>query len=75
MSRFPSPVRGAMVDSPPTYTSEHDYVTYEAYSNLSYFSRALPPVPRDCPTPLGVVGKSGCLWPHLLLSNACVIVF
>lgn len=49
-------VRGSVVDSPPTYTSEHDYVTYEAYRNRSYYARALPPVPKDCPTPLGVVG-------------------
>ncbi|XP_053381120.1 prostaglandin G/H synthase 2-like isoform X1 [Mercenaria mercenaria] len=49
-------IRGAMVDSPATYTSEHDYITYEAYGNRSYFARALPPVPKDCPTPLGVVG-------------------
>lgn len=45
------------MDSPATYTSEHDYITYEAYGNRSYFARALPPVPKDCPTPLGVVGK------------------
>ncbi|XP_052789635.1 prostaglandin G/H synthase 2-like [Mya arenaria] len=49
-------LRGSMIDSPPLYTSEHDYVTYEAFSNRSYFARALPPVPKDCPTPLGVVG-------------------
>ncbi|XP_052223154.1 prostaglandin G/H synthase 2-like isoform X2 [Dreissena polymorpha] len=49
-------IRGAMVDSPPLFNSEHDYTTYDVYSNTSYFARALPPVPRDCPTPLGVVG-------------------
>ncbi|WAR30236.1 PGH2-like protein [Mya arenaria] len=36
-------LRGSMIDSPPLYTSEHDYVTYEAFSNRSYFARALPP--------------------------------
>ena len=58
MTFMNSSVRGAMVDSPATYTSEHDYITYEAYGNRSYFARALPPVPKDCPTPLGVVGKA-----------------
>ncbi|KAK3600358.1 hypothetical protein CHS0354_015956 [Potamilus streckersoni] len=50
-------MRSAMVDSPPTYTSDHSYITWEAAANLSYFTRALPPVPLDCPTPLGVWGK------------------
>ncbi|KAL4218779.1 Prostaglandin G/H synthase 2 [Mactra antiquata] len=51
-------IRGAVVDSPPTYTSEHEYITYEAYGNTSYFARALPPIPKDCPKPMGVVGPT-----------------
>lgn len=46
-----------MIDSPPTYNADYDYKSWEAYSNLSYYTRALPPVPQDCPTPMGVVGE------------------
>ncbi|KAM9796760.1 prostaglandin G/H synthase 2 [Syngnathus typhle] len=49
--------RSHMIDSPPTYNADYDYKNWEAYSNLSYYTRALPPVPNDCPTPMGVVGK------------------
>lgn len=45
-----------MVDSPPTYESDHHYITLNAYYNESYYARALPPVPHHCPTPMGVVG-------------------
>ena len=57
-------VRGEVVDSPATYTSEHEYITYEAYGNWSYFSRALPPVPRDCPTPHGIWGEFRCIFDY-----------
>nr|XP_011440168.2 prostaglandin G/H synthase 2 [Crassostrea gigas]XP_034302669.1 prostaglandin G/H synthase 2 [Crassostrea gigas]XP_034302670.1 prostaglandin G/H synthase 2 [Crassostrea gigas] len=50
-------VRAAMLESPPPYTSEHDYITVEANFNYSVFTRALPPVPKECPTPMGVWGK------------------
>ncbi|KAG5276282.1 hypothetical protein AALO_G00130150 [Alosa alosa] len=49
--------RSHLIESPPTYNSEYDYKNWEAYSNLTYYTRTLPPVPRDCPTPMGVVGK------------------
>ncbi|XP_077463497.1 prostaglandin G/H synthase 2 [Stigmatopora argus] len=49
--------RSHMVDSPPTYNADYDYKNWEAYSNLSYYTRALPPVLQDCPTPMGAVGK------------------
>lgn len=48
--------RGDLVDSPPTYESDHSYITLNAYYNESYYGRALPPVPEHCPTPLGVKG-------------------
>nr|ALG96664.1 cyclooxygenase [Arabella sp. JCH-2014] len=51
-------LRAEMVDSPAVYTSAHTYVTFEAAANTSYFMRGLPPVPTDCPTPMGVAGKS-----------------
>lgn len=50
-------VRSDMIDSPPTYTSEHEYITKEAYFNYSVYTRTLPPVPKDCPTPMGVWGN------------------
>ncbi|KAG8003168.1 Prostaglandin G/H synthase 2 [Nibea albiflora] len=49
--------RSHMIDSPPTFNADYGYMNWEAYSNLSYYTRTLPPVPEDCPTPMGVVGK------------------
>uniref|UniRef100_A0AAQ4QRN2 Prostaglandin G/H synthase 2 n=1 Tax=Gasterosteus aculeatus aculeatus TaxID=481459 RepID=A0AAQ4QRN2_GASAC len=49
--------RSHLIDSPPTYNADYGYKNWEAYSNLSYYTRTLPPVPEDCPTPMGVVGK------------------
>ncbi len=50
--------RGASVDSPPLYNSGYDYVTTESHYNRSYYARSLPPVPQNCPTPMGVAGES-----------------
>ncbi|XP_010187005.1 PREDICTED: prostaglandin G/H synthase 2 isoform X2 [Mesitornis unicolor] len=49
--------RSHLIDSPPTYNSDYSYKSWEAYSNLSYYTRSLPPVGLDCPTPMGVKGK------------------
>uniref|UniRef100_A0A7N6FHV1 Uncharacterized protein n=1 Tax=Anabas testudineus TaxID=64144 RepID=A0A7N6FHV1_ANATE len=49
--------RSHLIDSPPTYNADYGYKSWEAYSNLSYYTRTLPPVPEDCPTPMGVAGK------------------
>ncbi|KAG9351117.1 hypothetical protein JZ751_025007 [Albula glossodonta] len=49
--------RSHLIDSPPTYNSDYSYKSWEAYSNLSYYTRTLPPIPEDCPTPMGVAGK------------------
>ncbi|XP_063057321.1 prostaglandin G/H synthase 2 [Engraulis encrasicolus] len=49
--------RSHLIESPPTYNSDYDYKNWEAYSNLTYYTRTLPPVPLDCPTPMGVAGK------------------
>nr|XP_056700482.1 prostaglandin G/H synthase 2 [Euleptes europaea] len=49
--------RSHLIESPPTYNSHYSYKSWEAYSNLSYYTRALPPVAHDCPTPMGVKGK------------------
>ncbi|TNN30898.1 Prostaglandin G/H synthase 2 [Liparis tanakae] len=48
--------RSHLIDSPPTFNADYDYKSWEAYSNLSYYTRTLPPVPQDCPTPMGAVG-------------------
>uniref|UniRef100_A0A4X1TRQ3 Prostaglandin G/H synthase 2 n=1 Tax=Sus scrofa TaxID=9823 RepID=A0A4X1TRQ3_PIG len=49
--------RSHLIDSPPTYNMHYGYKSWEAFSNLSYYTRALPPVPDDCPTPMGVKGR------------------
>ncbi|XP_074952857.1 prostaglandin G/H synthase 2 [Phalacrocorax aristotelis] len=49
--------RSHLIDSPPTYNSDYSYKSWEAYSNISYYTRSLPPVGLDCPTPMGVKGK------------------
>ena len=48
--------RGDMIDSPNRFESDHSYVTLDAFFNETYFGRTLPPVPTDCPTPMGVKG-------------------
>jgi len=50
--------RGSFLDIPTTYNSEYEYITTDAYFNQSQYARTLPPVHKDCPTPLGVAGKS-----------------
>ncbi|XP_074871789.1 prostaglandin G/H synthase 1 [Carettochelys insculpta] len=50
-------VRANLIPSPPTYNSAYDYISWEAYANVSYYTRVLPPVPDDCPTPMGATGK------------------
>ncbi|KAK7896477.1 hypothetical protein WMY93_021802 [Mugilogobius chulae] len=47
-------VRSNFIPSPPTYNSKYSYLSWESYYNVSYYTRLLPPVPKDCPTPLGV---------------------
>lgn len=49
--------RGSMVDTPPPYNTGYDYITTESHFNQSYYARSLPPVPKNCPTPMGVAGK------------------
>jgi len=53
----PFTVRATLIPSPPTYNSKYDYLNWEAYSNITYYTRILPPVPQDCPTPMGTKGK------------------
>lgn len=51
------PARSNLIPSPPTYNSKYGYLNWEAYYNTTYYTRLLPPVPEDCPTPMGVTGK------------------
>ncbi|KAM8743255.1 prostaglandin G/H synthase 1-like [Acanthopagrus schlegelii] len=62
-------VRSNLIPSPPTFNSKYGYLNWESYSNLSYYTRLLPPVPEDCPTPLGVKGKAGLPDPELLVDR------
>ncbi|KAK2901104.1 hypothetical protein Q8A67_009219 [Cirrhinus molitorella] len=43
--------RSHLVNSPPTYNADYNYKSWEAYSNLSYYTRTLAPLPQNCPTP------------------------
>lgn len=52
-----SAVRSNLIPSPPTYNLAYDYISWEAFSNVSYYTRILPSVPKDCPTPMGTRGE------------------
>ncbi|NXF30511.1 PGH1 synthase, partial [Nyctibius bracteatus] len=59
-------VRANLIPSPPTFNSDYGYISWEAYANVSYYTRVLPPVPDDCPTPMGTKGKRQLPDPELL---------
>uniref|UniRef100_A0A665X219 Prostaglandin G/H synthase 1 n=1 Tax=Echeneis naucrates TaxID=173247 RepID=A0A665X219_ECHNA len=59
-------VRSDLIPSPPTYNTKYGYLSWESYYNLSYYTRLLPPVPEDCPLPMGTKGKSTLPDPKLL---------
>ncbi|POI34967.1 hypothetical protein CIB84_001279, partial [Bambusicola thoracicus] len=50
-------LRANLIPSPPTFNSQYGYISWEAYANVSYYTRILPPVPAECPTPMGTKGK------------------
>lgn len=50
-------VRANLIPSPPTFNSDYGYISWEAYANVSYYTRILPPVPDGCPTPMGTKGS------------------
>lgn len=62
-------VRSNVIPSPPTFNTDYYYLSWESYYNLSYYTRLLPPVPKDCPTPLGVKGAAGLPDPELLVER------
>ncbi|NXA49871.1 PGH1 synthase, partial [Nothocercus julius] len=49
--------RANLIPSPPTFNSAYGYISWEAYANVSYYTRVLPPVPDGCPTPMGTKGR------------------
>lgn len=49
--------RSELIPSPPTYNTKYGYLSWESYSNISYYTRLLPPVPVDCPLPMGTKGR------------------
>jgi len=51
-------VRTELIPSPPTYNSKYGYLNLESYSNISYYTRLLPPIPEDCPLPMGTKGET-----------------
>ncbi|NWS54072.1 PGH1 synthase, partial [Chunga burmeisteri] len=59
-------VRANLIPSPPTFNSDYGYISWEAYANVSYYTRVLPPVPDNCPTPMGAKGKQQLPDPQLL---------
>ncbi|XP_075881871.1 prostaglandin G/H synthase 1-like isoform X2 [Nelusetta ayraudi] len=59
-------VRSELIPSPPTYNTKYGYLSWESYINISYYTRLLPPVPEDCPLPMGTKGKSVLPEPNVL---------
>lgn len=64
-------VRSELIPSPPTYNTKYGYLSWESYSNISYYTRLLPPVPEDCPLPMGTKGRNhaGIHRQHCFLAN------
>lgn len=50
--------RISLIPSPPTYNTNYGYLNWESYYNLSYYTMILPPIPEDCPLPMGSKGIS-----------------
>lgn len=61
--------RSNLIPSPPTYNSRYGYLSWESYFNRSYYTRILPPVPDDCPTPMGVKGPTRLPDPEVLVER------
>ncbi|XP_028665065.1 prostaglandin G/H synthase 1 [Erpetoichthys calabaricus] len=65
-------VRSNLIPSPPTYNSAYGYINWESYSNVTYYTRLLPPVPEDCPTPMGSKGKAELPDPNIIVEKFLV---
>uniref|UniRef100_H3DDR9 Prostaglandin G/H synthase 1 n=1 Tax=Tetraodon nigroviridis TaxID=99883 RepID=H3DDR9_TETNG len=53
--RFVLTVRIKLIPIIPTYNTKYGYLNWESYYNTSYYTRILPPVPEDCPLPMGAI--------------------
>lgn len=62
-------VRSDLIPCPPTYNTKYGYLSWEAYSNISYYTRLLPPVPEDCPLPMGTKGETLHFAPQEFMSR------
>lgn len=49
-------IRATVPPWPEAHNTAADYATFHGYHNKSYYSQTLPPVPKNCPTPMGVAG-------------------
>lgn len=47
----------SLVPEPSAYVGMDDYTSMNSYLNKSVYARSLPPIPENCPLPMGVVGK------------------
>lgn len=54
---FPFSVRVALVAEPTAYIGTDDYTSMDTYLNKTVYARSLPPIPENCPLPMGVVGE------------------
>uniref|UniRef100_H2ZG05 prostaglandin-endoperoxide synthase n=1 Tax=Ciona savignyi TaxID=51511 RepID=H2ZG05_CIOSA len=57
MMQFVLKLRVGFVTEPSPYRGMGSYPSWQAYANDSMYVRTLPPVPLNCPTPMGVKGK------------------
>ncbi|KAG7490925.1 prostaglandin G/H synthase 1-like [Solea senegalensis] len=62
-------IRSDLIPSPPTYNTKYGYLNWESYNNISYYTRLLPPVPEDCPLPMGTKGKPVLPDPKVLMER------
>lgn len=49
-------IRATFPPWPEPHNTAADYVTFHGYHNKSYYALTLPPVPKNCPTPMGIAG-------------------
>ncbi|XP_039254186.2 prostaglandin G/H synthase 2-like [Styela clava] len=54
--KFILKIRALSPEWPEPHNTAADYITWDGYTNKTYWGRTLPAVPEDCPTPFGVVG-------------------
>ncbi|XP_076006723.1 prostaglandin G/H synthase 1 [Genypterus blacodes] len=59
-------LRTHLIPTPPTYNSKYNYLSWESYYNLTFYTRLLPPIPEDCPLPMGTKGKAVLPDPKLI---------